>query len=171
MLDMSLMEKREARLDFEAQIREIRDTLKKCKNELPREVLRKEEAGRSCLHLEYKLGETNRRITALENQDDDTNYMLLKNDYVCWRKLYGEAITALEEDQRVIKKLQYLYVEWKGKFLNLDRFSNLNILELPEKLQEVDWCMCPENTPPQVFNFVKFCKKIVKELTNDLATI
>ncbi|XP_050889582.1 uncharacterized protein LOC127094852 [Lathyrus oleraceus] len=41
MLERSLMEKREARLDYEAQIRELRDTLKNCKDKLSREVLRK----------------------------------------------------------------------------------------------------------------------------------
>lgn len=85
--------------------------------------------------------------------------------------LYREARASLDEDQRVIKKLQDLYVEWNGKFVNLARFVNLNMLALPEKLQEADWRMCPENTPPQVFNFVKFCKRMVKELTTDLATI
>lgn len=84
-----------------------------------------------------------------------------------WRNLYRESKAAMVEDHRIIKDLQGLYLEWKGKFLNLARFSNLNMLEFPEKLQEVYWCMCPENTPPQVFNFVKFCKKMVKELTMD----
>ncbi|XP_050876361.1 uncharacterized protein LOC127080074 [Lathyrus oleraceus] len=82
-----------------------------------------------------------------------------------------EARATLDEYQQVIKKLQELYVEWNGKFRNLARFVNLNMLELPEKLQEADWCMCPENTPPQIFNFDKFCKKMMKELTTDLATI
>lgn len=72
--------------------------------------------------------------------------------------MYREARVALDDDQHIIRKLQDLYVEWNGKFVNLSRFSNLNMLELLEKLQEADLSMCPENTPPQVFNFVKFCK-------------
>jgi hypothetical protein len=55
--------------------------------------------------------------------------------------------------------------------MRLARFANYIMQELPEKLQEADWCMCPENTPLKVFNFVKFCKKMVKDLTTDLATI
>ncbi|XP_050916396.1 uncharacterized protein LOC127131524 [Lathyrus oleraceus] len=39
MLDRSLMEKKEIKLDFEAQIRELKDTLKKCKEKLSREIL------------------------------------------------------------------------------------------------------------------------------------
>ncbi|KAI5420920.1 hypothetical protein KIW84_044675 [Lathyrus oleraceus] len=149
MLERSLVEKREARLDYEPQICELRDTLKNCKDKLSREVLRKEGAERNCLRLEYQLGEANRRIAGLENQEGDAPYMIVKNDCVHWKGLYREARAALDEDQ----------------------FSNLNMLELPEKLQEADWSICPENTPPQVFNFVKFCKRMVKELTTDLATI
>ncbi|XP_050877118.1 uncharacterized protein LOC127080871 [Lathyrus oleraceus] len=123
LLERSLVEKREVRLDYEAQICKIRDNLKKCKGKLSREGV------------------------------------------------YREDRVSLDEDQHVIKKLLDLYVEWNGKFFNLARFANLNMLELPEKLQEVDWSMCPENRPPQVFNFVKFFKRMVKELTIDLATI
>ncbi|XP_050919480.1 uncharacterized protein LOC127137027 [Lathyrus oleraceus] len=135
------------------------------------EILQKEEAERNCHHLKYRLEEANRRFAVLESQEGDATYLLLKNVCVYRKRLYRETRVALDEDQQVIKKLQELYIEWNGKFRNLARFFNLNMLELPEKLQEVVWCMCPENTPPQVFNFVKFCKKMVKELTIDLATI
>ncbi|XP_050876877.1 uncharacterized protein LOC127080605 [Lathyrus oleraceus] len=105
MLERSLVEKREARIDYESQICELRDTLKNCKDKLSREVLRKEGAERNCLRLEYQLGEANRRIAGLENQEGDVTYMILKNDYVYWRGLYMEARAALDEDQCVIKKL------------------------------------------------------------------
>lgn len=87
-----------------------------------------------------------------------------------WRNLYKESKAATAKDQRIINDLQELYLEWKGKFLNLDRFADLNMLELLEKLQ-VYWFMCPETHHIKFFNFVKFCKKMVKELTTDLAMI
>lgn len=94
----------------------------------------------------------------MESQKGDVAYLLLRNECVYWMRLHREARVPLYEDQRIIKKLQDLNVEWNDKFLNLARFFNLNMLELPEKLQEVYWCMFLENTPPQVFHFVKFCK-------------
>ncbi|KAI5399144.1 hypothetical protein KIW84_064504 [Lathyrus oleraceus] len=51
MLDKSLMDKKEIKLDFEAQIRDLRDALKKCEEKLSREILQKEEAERNCHHL------------------------------------------------------------------------------------------------------------------------
>ncbi|KAI5427553.1 hypothetical protein KIW84_032815 [Lathyrus oleraceus] len=51
LLDKSLMDKKEIKLDFEAQIRDLRDALKKCEEKLSREILQKEEAERNCHHL------------------------------------------------------------------------------------------------------------------------
>ncbi|KAI5425650.1 hypothetical protein KIW84_031461 [Lathyrus oleraceus] len=53
MLDKSLMDKKEIKLDFEAQIHELRDAMKKCEEKLSREILQKEEAERNCHHLRY----------------------------------------------------------------------------------------------------------------------
>lgn len=138
LLDKSLMDKKEIKLDFEAQIRDLRDALKKCEEKLSREILQKEEAERNCHHLRYQLEEATRRFAVLESQEGDAAYLLLKNDCVYWKRLYREARATLDEDQKVIKELQELYVEWNGKFRNLARFVNLNMLELPEKLQEAD---------------------------------
>lgn len=52
MMDRFMMEKKEIKLDFEAQICELKETLKKCKDKFAHEVLRKEAEG-NCLHLEY----------------------------------------------------------------------------------------------------------------------
>lgn len=84
------------------------------------------------------------------------------NECRYWKGLYEETNATMAEDQRIIKDLQEIYLEWKGKFLNLSIVSNSIIQELPEKLQEADWCMCHENTPYKVFNFVKFYKKMLK---------
>ncbi|KAI5404524.1 hypothetical protein KIW84_051617 [Lathyrus oleraceus] len=51
LLDKSLMDKKEIKLDFEAQICDLRDALKKCEEKLFREILQKEEAERNCHHL------------------------------------------------------------------------------------------------------------------------
>ncbi|KAI5430544.1 DNA (cytosine-5)-methyltransferase 1 [Lathyrus oleraceus] len=53
MLDKSLMDKKEIKLDFEAQVRDLRDALKKCKENLSRGILQKEEAERNCHHLRH----------------------------------------------------------------------------------------------------------------------
>ncbi|KAI5430628.1 hypothetical protein KIW84_035007 [Lathyrus oleraceus] len=70
MLDKSLMDKKEIKLDFEAQIREMRDALKKCEEKLSREILQKEEAERNCHHLRYQLEEATRRFAVLESQEE-----------------------------------------------------------------------------------------------------
>ncbi|KAI5382609.1 hypothetical protein KIW84_070157 [Lathyrus oleraceus] len=70
LLDKSLMDKKEIKLDFEAQIRDLREALKKCEEKLSREILQKEEAERNCHHLRYQLEEATRRFAVLESQED-----------------------------------------------------------------------------------------------------
>ncbi|KAI5409672.1 hypothetical protein KIW84_055207 [Lathyrus oleraceus] len=125
LLDKSLMDKKEIKLDFEAQIRDLREALKKCEEKLSREILQKEEAERNCHHLRYQLEEATRRFAVLESQEGDAAYLLLKNDCVYWKRLCREARATLDEDQKVIKELQELYVEWNGKLRNL---ASKNIL-------------------------------------------
>lgn len=55
MIDRATEMKREARLDFEAQICELKGALKKYKDELPRKHLRKDEAKGTCVNLRYRL--------------------------------------------------------------------------------------------------------------------
>ncbi|KAI5429860.1 hypothetical protein KIW84_034446 [Lathyrus oleraceus] len=69
LLDKSLMDKKEIKLDFEAQIRDLREALKKCEEKLSREILQKEEAERNCHHLRYQLEEATRRFAVLESQE------------------------------------------------------------------------------------------------------
>ena len=97
--------------------------------------------------------------------------MVLLGECRYWRNLYRYIEVTKAEDLRIIQDLQGLYTEWKGKFLKLSGFVSSIMQELPEKLQEADWCMCPENTPHQVFNFIKFCKAMLEGLTTDLATV
>lgn len=73
--------------------------------------------------------------------DHDVAYMLLSNECRYWRKLYKYIKVTKAEDLHIIQDLQGLYVEWKGKFIRLSKFSNPIMQELPGKLKEVDWCM------------------------------
>lgn len=59
----------------------------------------------------------------------------------------------------IFKTLQDLYTEWKRKYANMVVLTNYFIQDFPKKLKEGDQIMFQENTPHQVFNFVKFCKK------------
>lgn len=53
----------------------------------------------------------------------------------------------------------------------MDVLTNYALQDFPEKLNEVDLIMCPENTPIEVFNFVKFCKKTMAELITDIEAL
>lgn len=67
----------------------------------------------------------------------------------------------------IIQNLQTLYNEWKNKYANMVVLTNYALQDFPEKLKKADFIMCPKNTPLEVFNFVKFCKKIMAELIPD----
>lgn len=43
--------------------------------------------------------------------------------------------------------------------------------DFPEKLKEANLIMCPENTPLELFNFVKFYKKTMAELITDIEAL
>ena len=170
-LELTLEMKREARLISEIRTRELENTIQKYKDALEREKLKTEESERVCTRLKHHLDRADARIQALEGGDQDAAYMVLLNECRYWRNLYRDIEATKAEDVRIIQDLQGLYTEWKGKFLKLSGFASSIMRELPEKLQEADWCMCPENTPHQVYNFIKFCKAMLEGLTTDLATV
>ncbi|XP_050890237.1 uncharacterized protein LOC127095610, partial [Lathyrus oleraceus] len=156
-LELTLEMKREARLISEIRTRELENTIQKYQDALEREKLKTEESERVCTRLKHHLDRADARIQALEGGDQDAAYMVLLNECRYWRNLYRGIEVTKAEDVRIIQDLQGLYTEWKGKFLKLSGFASSIMRELPEKLQEADWCMCPENTPHQVYNFIKFC--------------
>ena len=49
--------------------------------------------------------------------------------------------------------------------------TNYGLRDFPDKLKEADQIMCPDNTPHQVYNFVKFCKKTMAELITDVEAL
>ncbi|XP_050875865.1 uncharacterized protein LOC127079525, partial [Lathyrus oleraceus] len=66
-----------------------------------------------------------------------------------WRNLYRDIEVTKAEDVRIIQDLQGLYTEWKGKFLKLSGFASSIMRELPEKLQEADWCIARQRMADQ----------------------
>lgn len=67
MVDRSIETQRDVRLNFVAQIRDLRGTLKKCKDELSCEHMRKEEVEWAFIYKKYQLDQANERIKTLQN--------------------------------------------------------------------------------------------------------
>lgn len=59
----------------------------------------------------------------------------------------------------IIQNFQTLDNEWENKYANMVVLTNYALQDFPEKLKETNLIMCPKNTPLEVLNFVKFCKK------------
>lgn len=53
----------------------------------------------------------------------------------------------------------------------MEVMTNYALQDFFDKLKEVDLIMCPENTPEEVYHFVKFCKKMMAELITDIETL
>lgn len=71
----------------------------------------------------------------------------------------------------IIQNLQTLYNEWKNKYANMAVLTSYALQDFLEKLKETDLIMCPENTPGEVYNFVKFYKKTMAELITDVEAL
>ncbi|KAI5390394.1 hypothetical protein KIW84_075637 [Lathyrus oleraceus] len=99
LLDKSLMDKKEIKSDFEAQIRDLREALKKCEEKSSREILQKEEAERNCHHLRYQLEEATRRFAVLESQEAITQLQALIRGHLVRR----QAVSALYCVERIVK--------------------------------------------------------------------
>ena len=72
--------KKEARENYEAQILELRKTVKKCKDHLTREQLEKEKICRSILHEQFQLVRAYEKIKNLKNGIYDQAYLDLQNN-------------------------------------------------------------------------------------------
>ena len=59
----------------------------------------------------------------------------------------------------------------KDKHENMDVLTNYALQDFPKKLKEAGLVMCPENTPEEVFNFVRFCNKTMGELITDIEAL
>lgn len=71
----------------------------------------------------------------------------------------------------IIQNFQTLYDEWNNKYVNMVILTNYTLQDFPEKLEEANLIRCLENTPLEVFNFFKFCKRMMVELITDLKAL
>ena len=49
--------------------------------------------------------------------------------------------------------------------------TNYALQDFPDKLKEADLIMFFENTPKEVYHFVKFCKKTMADLITDIQAL
>lgn len=53
----------------------------------------------------------------------------------------------------------------------MEILTNYALQDFPDRMEEADQIMCPDKTPHQVYNFVKFCKKTMAELITDVEAL
>lgn len=100
----------------------------------------------------------------------DQTYLELQNDCRYYKERYHGAEASMAQRDDIIQNLQALYNEWNDKYANMDVLTNYSLQEFPEKFKEANLIMCPENTPEEVFLFVKFCKTM-EELITDIEAL
>lgn len=98
----------------------------------------------------------------------DQAYLELKNDRRYWEERCLGEEAAMAQMDGIIQNLLTLYDEWKNNYDNIVVLTKYALQDFPEKLKETDLIMCPENTPLEVFNFVKLCKRTMVELITDI---
>ena len=49
--------------------------------------------------------------------------------------------------------------------------TNYALKDFHDKLKEADLIIYPDNTPKEVYHFVKFCKRIMAELITDIGAL
>lgn len=163
--------KKEARVDYEAQILELRTTPKEYKDLLSQDQLKKEKVYRSFLHEQFNLGRAYEQIKNLKMGIYDQAYLELQNNYRYWEERYHGAEASMAQRDDIIQNHQALYNEWKDKYANMVVLTNYALQDFLEKLKEADLIMFLENTPEEVYHFVKFCKKTMAELITDIEAL
>lgn len=101
----------------------------------------------------------------------DEEYQEMRDSCLYWESAYQRAEGAITERDAIIGNLQGLYSEWRDKYANMAVLTNYALQDFPDKLKEADQNICPDNTPHQVYNFVKFCKKTMAELITDVEAL
>lgn len=154
---------KESRLYFEAPILKFKETLKEYKEMLYFENFQKDEVGRALVHQRYQMERVLGKIKTLKAQygKQETMYLFLKNKSIYWENFYKGMKVSMDEKDIIINDLCSLYFEWKVKFTNLSKFTNYIIQDLPKNLQSAYEVMCRGSTPYEVFNFVRFCKRML----------
>ena len=67
------------------------------------------------------------------------------------------------EDQEIIKELREDIQLWKSKFSRLAELANQAMAGFPKNLRKVEAEMHFLNTPPEVYQFVKYCRTLITE--------
>lgn len=53
----------------------------------------------------------------------------------------------------------------------MEILTNYALQDFHDRMKEADQIVCPDNTPHQVYNFVKFCKKTMVEMITDVEAL
>lgn len=81
-LELINMDKKSAREDYEAQINELRKTIKEYQDYASREKLEKEKIHRAYLHEKFQLGRAHEKIQNMKALITDEAYQELRNGYL-----------------------------------------------------------------------------------------
>lgn len=101
----------------------------------------------------------------------DKAYMELQNDCRYWEERCHGAEALIAQRDGIIHNLKTLYKEWRDKYANMAVLTNYALHGFPGKLKEADLIMSPENTPKEVYHFVKSCKKTMVKLITDIEAL
>lgn len=121
--------------------------------------------------MNFPLQRACKQIKNLKMGIYDQTYVGLQNNYIYWEERCHGAEAAISQMDEIIHNLQTLYNEWRDKYTNMAVLTDYALQDFPDKLKEVDLIMCPENTPEEVYHFVKLYKKTMSELITNIEAL
>lgn len=95
----------------------------------------------------------------------------MRNNFLYWEDAYRKTVGAIAERDAIIGNLEGLYTGWREKYANMTTLTNYTLQDFPDRINEANQIMYPDNTPHQVYNFMKFCKKTMAELITDVEAL
>lgn len=101
----------------------------------------------------------------------DQTYVELQNNCGYLEERCHGAKAATSQRYEIILNLQTLYNEWRDEYADMVVLTNYALQYFPDKLKEVDLIICPDNTPEEVYHFVKFFKKTMREHVIDITPL
>lgn len=108
-LELTNMDKKSAREDYEAHISEMRKNIKEYQDHASREKLEKEKIHRACLHEQFQLGKAHEQIQSMKAGIIDVAYQELRNNCLYWEDSYRKTEGAIAERDTIIRNLQGIY--------------------------------------------------------------